>query len=85
LPEPKEGVKTLVVLCAFDKDTETGDLVPAFEPREMPDESRAIAAAKELSRKHAGVITWKREADLRLGEYGWSEVLYQAGQIPDLD
>lgn len=85
LPEPKDSVKKLVVLMAFDKDAETGDLLPAFEAREMPDERRAVMAAKEMARRHAGVITWVREADLRLGEYGWSEVLFQSGQIPDLD
>lgn len=75
LPEPKEGVKRLVVLMAFDKDPDTGDLLPAFEAREMPDERRAVTTAKEMARRHDGVITWVREADLSLGEYEWSEVL----------
>lgn len=35
----------LIVLWAFDKD-EDGALQPAFEPREMPDEDRAIARAR---------------------------------------
>jgi hypothetical protein len=83
LPEQEPFVGKLIVLCAFDRDEETGELVAAFEPREMPDERRAVLAAKEMSRRHA--ITWAREADLRLGEYGWSEVLYQHGSIPDLD
>jgi hypothetical protein len=85
LQEQKPFVGKLIVLCAFDRDEETGELVAAFEPREMPDERRAVLAAKEMARRHAGVITWAREADLRLGEYGWSEVLYQHGSIPDLD
>lgn len=80
LPEAKEGVKRLVVLVAFDKDEETGELLPAFEAREMPDERRAVMAAKEMSRRHAGVITWSREADLKLGEYGWSEFLFSRGR-----
>ena len=47
LPEPKVATK-LIVLCAFDKD-EDGVLHAAFEPREMPDERRAIATARMLS------------------------------------
>ena len=85
LPEPKEGVKKLIVLMAFDKDPETGELAPAFEACEMSDERRAVLKAKELAGTHAGVITWSREANLRLGEYGWSEVLFKSGSIPDLD
>ncbi|HTN63659.1 MAG TPA: hypothetical protein VL147_19250 [Devosia sp.] len=46
----------LIVLLAFDK-AEDGELVPAFEPREMRDESTAIRTAKELAQRHIGVIT----------------------------
>jgi len=83
LPTRKLADK-LIVLCAFDKDEE-GNLSPAFEPREMQDERRAVATARLLSHSHSGVITWAREANLALGEYGPAEVLYQAGEVPDLD
>lgn len=83
LPEPKLQAK-LIVLCAFDRDGE-GVLQPAFEPREMPDERRAITRARELSHHHAGVITWSREANPSAGEYGPSVVLFQSGDVPDLD
>lgn len=73
MPEPKSAVTKLIVLMAFDKDEESGELLPAFEAREMPDERRAVLTAKEMACRHAGVITWSREADLKLGEYGWSE------------
>ncbi len=85
LPEPKDRVKRLVVLMAFDKDPDTGDLLPAFEARDMPDERRAVTTAKEMARRHDGVITWVREANLRLGECGWSQVLFQHGSIPDMN
>jgi len=83
IPEPRLAAK-LIVLCAFDRDEE-GALQPAFEPREMPDERRAVSLAREMSHRHAGVITWSREADKKLGEYGPSEVLFQSGDVPDLD
>jgi hypothetical protein len=83
LPEAKLPGK-LIVLCAFDKDDD-GNLRSAFEPREMPDERRAMATARLLSLSHVGVITWKREVNVAVGEYGPSEIIYQAGEVPDLD
>ena len=81
-PEPKLAGK-LIVLCAFDKDDD-GVLHAAFEPREMPDERRAVATARDMARRHVGVIAWSREANIAVGEYGPPEVLYQAGEVPDL-
>jgi hypothetical protein len=83
LPVPKLADR-LIVLCAFDRDDE-GVLHAAFEPREMPDERRAISTAREMAHRHVGVIAWSREANLALGEYGPPEVLYQDGDVPDLD
>lgn len=83
LPGPKLAAK-LIVLCAFDQDEE-GTLQPAFEPREMQDERRAVSLAREMAHRHAGVITWSREANKSLGDYGPSEVLFQSGDVPDLD
>ena len=83
LPEPKPKTK-LIVLMAFDRGDD-GELLPAFEPREMPDERRAISAAKDLALRHPGVITWSRDAKPNVGEYGEPVVLYQNGDVPDLD
>jgi hypothetical protein len=83
LPEPKLA-NVLIVLCAFDKDDE-GNLQAAFEPREMQDERRAMRTARLISHSHDGVIAWKREVNVAAGEYGAPEVLYQAGEVPDLD
>lgn len=83
LPEPKMTAK-LIVLVAFDRDGE-GVLQSAFEPREMPDERRAINTAREMASKHDGVIAWSRDANIAAGDYGPPVVLYQAGEVPDLD
>ena len=80
--EPKPT--KLIVLLAFDR-SEEGELLPAFEPREMRDEGTAIRTAKEMARRHVGVIAWSRSADLLLGEFGPPVVLYQHGDVPDLD
>ena len=83
LAVPKLAAK-LVVLWAFDR-TEDGELVPAWEAREMPDERRAVMKAREMAHLHAGVIAWSRAVDPAKGEYGPSEVLYRHGAVPDLD
>lgn len=83
LPTPKLPPK-LIVLWAFDRDDD-GELVPAWDAREMPDERRAVQRAREIAHLHAGVICWAREANLASGEYGPSEILYRHASIPDLD
>lgn len=84
LPEPKAPKTKLIVLMAFDK-AEDGELLPVFEAREMPDERRAISTAKEMARRHAGVIAWTRDANSAAGEFGPSQEIYRAGEIPDID
>jgi hypothetical protein len=80
LPQQKLKPK-LIVLWAFDRG-EDGELHPAFEAHEMPDELRAISKARELSHQHGGVIAWCREADPAEGDYGPSAVLFQHGPHP---
>jgi len=59
--------------------------VPAFEAREMRDESTAIRTAKEMVHRHVGVVTWSRTADLVKGEFGEPVILFQHGDVPDLE
>jgi hypothetical protein len=74
----------LVVLAAFDRNDE-GDLVPAFDARQVDTAERAVREAKLLASYHAGVVAWSRDADAAKGEYGPPVVLFQAGEIPGLD
>lgn len=74
----------LIVLMAFDKNDD-GELVPAFEPRQLDDEARAKREAKAIADKHAGVIAWSRDADPAIGEYGEPSELFRSGEIPDLE
>ncbi len=83
-PEPKAPPSVLIVQWAFDKG-EDGEMVPAYDPREMPDERRAIAAAKLAAATHAAAIAWKRSVRPDRGEFGEPEVLYRHGPVPDLD
>lgn len=74
----------LIVLAAFDRDDE-GNLVPAFEPREMQSEDKAKLEAMGLAPRHAGVVAWVRSADLALGDFGDPVILFQAGDIPAME
>ncbi|MGN6774790.1 hypothetical protein [Rhizobium sp.] len=79
---PEKG--KLIVLAAFDKNDD-GEFVPAFEARQIDTEERAKREARMMAGLHAGVVAWSRDADLSLGEYGPPVILFQHGQIPELE
>lgn len=74
----------LIVLAAFDRG-EDGELVPAFEAREMRDEGQAKQLALAIRDRHAGVIAWAREADPARGEFGPPEILVVYGEVPEME
>lgn len=76
----------LIVYLAFVRDEE-GELQPAFEAREAQSESTAKQQAAMLwgSGKYAGAIAWWRSADLVNGEFGDPVVLFQQGDVPDME
>jgi hypothetical protein len=74
----------LIVLAAYSK-TDEGELVPAFEPRQIDSEEKAKRLARSMAHEYAGVITWSRDADPALGDYGPPTILFQAGELPDLE
>jgi hypothetical protein len=76
----------LIVTLAFVRDEE-GELRPAFEPREAQSEGAAKQQARLLwsSGNYAGVLAWWRSADLVNGEFGDPIVLFQEGDVPDMD
>lgn len=81
---PRSNMQPRYVLLAFDKG-EDSELVPAFGPREIRDEASAIRTAREMARRHVGVITWTRTADLVNGVFGEPVVLFQNGDVPELE
>lgn len=74
----------LIVLAAFQKNEE-GELVPAFDPRQVDTEERARRDARLMADQFAGVVAWSREADPSIGEYGPPVVIFQAGEVPELE
>jgi hypothetical protein len=74
----------LIVLAAFDRNEE-GWLVPAFDAREVDTEEHAVREGRLLARQYAGVVAWSHDADPAFGDYGPPQVLFQAGEIPELE
>lgn len=62
-----------------------GELMPAFEPREIRDEASAARTAKEMAHRHVCVITRTRTADLVNGIFGEPVVLFRNGDGPELE
>jgi len=75
----------LSVVMVFDADPETGLPFAVGEPVRCDSLEKAIRLAQGLADKHAGVIAWSRTAVPNLGEYGDPEILFQAGEISDLE
>ncbi|MCX8282449.1 hypothetical protein OSJ77_19855 [Phyllobacterium sp. 0TCS1.6C] len=74
----------LIVVMAFDRSDE-GDLIPAGEPTQFDSEDRALRTARDLAAKHESVIAWSRDAQPDVGEYGLPTVLFQQGEVPDME
>jgi hypothetical protein len=81
---PRQKLPKLIVVVAFDHDEE-GELFAVFGPQDYPTEDRAVRTARSLADKHVGVIAWSREANVDVGEYGPPTVLFQAGDVPDME
>ncbi|CAN7663041.1 hypothetical protein LJR016_005239 [Devosia sp. LjRoot16] len=84
--EPQIKPTKLIVAMAFVRDEE-GELRPAFEPREMQSEERAVREARLWAGagQYAGTLAWSRTADLTNGVFGHPDVLFQWGAIPDME
>lgn len=81
---PRQKMPKLIVVVAFDPDDD-GQMQAVFGPAEQQSEDRAVRTARTLAQKHAAVIAWSREANPSLGEYGEPTVLFQHGQVPDME
>jgi hypothetical protein len=81
---PQQKLPKLIVVVAFQRDDE-GELQTVFGPQDFPTEDRAVRTARSLAETHAGVIAWSREANVDVGEYGPPTVVFQSGDVPDME
>lgn len=78
------GTFRTVYVVAFDLD-DRDQAVQAFRPRVAFSELAAIEEAEDLTRRHAGVVVWRRDNDPVVGEEGDPEVIFTVGRIGDFD
>ena len=74
----------LIFLTLFDWSV-VGKLMPAPCSRQFDTAEKALQEARLIADCHAGVMVWTRDADLYLREYGPPKVLFQSGNVPDLE
>ena len=74
----------LIVVIAFTR-TDGGRLLPAYDPMQFNTEEEATQMARYLAATCAGVLAWSCEADLDTGTYGQPTILFQSGDVPELE
>ena len=84
LPVAKAHPARLVVVIAFSR-ADNGELARAYDPMQFDTHEDATRRARYLAVKCAGVLAWSREAQPTIGEYGPSTILFQSGDVPELE
>lgn len=74
----------LIVLVAFVKNN-YGELIPAFDPRQVDSVDHARRDARLMAGQYVGVVVWSREADPSIGEYGPPTIIFHSGEVPELE
>jgi hypothetical protein len=74
----------LVVVVAFSR-ADNGELVPAYDPMQFDTPEDATRMARYLAAKCAGVLAWSREGQPVIGESGPPTILFQSGDVPELE
>nr|WP_271894210.1 hypothetical protein [Phyllobacterium sp. IY22] len=72
------------MVIAFSR-ADNAQLVPAYDPMQFDTSEDATRMARYLAVKCAGVLAWSREAQPAIGEYGPPTILFQSGDVPELE
>ncbi|MDR6635524.1 hypothetical protein J2X72_004338 [Phyllobacterium sp. 1468] len=84
LADAKAHPAHLIVVVAFSR-ADNGLLVPAYDPMQFDTPEEATRMARYLAVKCAGVLAWIRDAQPEAGGYGSPTILFQSGDVPDLE
>ena len=74
----------LIVVVAFTR-TDGGRLLPAYDPMQFTREDDATQMARYLAATSAGVLAWSCDPDPDTGIYGPPAILFQSGDVPELE
>jgi hypothetical protein len=74
----------LILVVTFSR-ADNGELVPAYEPMQFDTPEDATRMARCLASECAGVLAWSRDAQPDVGSYGPPTILFQSGEVPELE
>jgi hypothetical protein len=74
----------LIVVVAFSR-ADNDELVPAYDPMQFDTPEDAVRMARYLAAKCAGVLAWSREVQPDIGAYGPPTMLFQSGEVPEME
>ncbi|WP_271894383.1 hypothetical protein [Candidatus Phyllobacterium onerii] len=84
LADAKAHPADLIVVVAFSR-ADNGQLVPAYDPMQFDTPEEATRMARYLAVKCAGVLAWVRDVQPETGGYGPPTILFQSGDVPELE
>ncbi|PSH68510.1 hypothetical protein CU102_12095 [Phyllobacterium brassicacearum] len=73
-----------ILVVAFTRADDC-QLVPAYDPMQFDTEGDATRMARSLAASCAGVLAWSRDADADTGTYGPPTILFQSGDVPEME
>lgn len=74
----------LIVVVAFSR-ADSGELVPAYDPKQFDTPEDAPRMARSLAAQCAGVLAWIRDLQPDVGSYGPPTILFQSGDVPEME
>ena len=84
LADANDHPARLIVVVAFSR-ADNGQLVPAYDPMQFDTPEDATRMARYLAGKCVGVLAWVRDVQPDVGGYGQPTILFQSGDVPDLE
>ena len=74
----------LIVVVAFSS-ADSDELVQTYDPMQFDTPEGAVRKARYLTAECAGVLAWSREVQPDIAAYGPPTVLFQSGEVPEME
>jgi hypothetical protein len=84
LADANDHPARLMVVVAFSR-VDNGQLVPAYDPMQFDTPEDAARMARYLAGKCVGVLAWVRDVQPDAGGYAAPTILFQSGDVPELE
>ena len=74
----------LIVVVAFSR-ADSDELVQTYDPMQFDTAEGAVRMVRYLTGERAGVLAWSREVQPDIAAYGPPTVLFQSGEVPEME